>query len=317
VALETFNYLDSLVPTNPVVADGLVNGDDHIRGIKSTLKATFPNITGVVTATQDALNSAAVQATTGTALFADIVRYASHSVDAVVYSAPGVLTWYLNGTAAATWNNTAGGQTNFAFHGPVTFDGAITGPGVIPIGGMIMWLEDTLPSVGTWCWANGGTLSRTTYAALFARWGTTYGAGDGATTFNVINMQEVAPVGKSTMGGAASPGLLASIATGVKNVLNGLFGSDTRTLVTANLPPYTPAGTIANGAITIAQDALKQNNGSTTGGGGFGIPSSGPAATITATQAPSTFNGQAQGGSSAAFGIAQPSRAVNFIIRIA
>jgi hypothetical protein len=46
VALETFNYLDSLVPANPTVSDGVVNGDDHIRGIKLALKNTFPNISG-------------------------------------------------------------------------------------------------------------------------------------------------------------------------------------------------------------------------------------------------------------------------------
>lgn len=44
--VETFGYLDSLEPNNPVINDGLVNGDDHIRGIKSVLKATFPGLTG-------------------------------------------------------------------------------------------------------------------------------------------------------------------------------------------------------------------------------------------------------------------------------
>lgn len=42
--LETFGYLDSLNANNPAISDGLVNGDDHIRGIKSTLKATFPGV---------------------------------------------------------------------------------------------------------------------------------------------------------------------------------------------------------------------------------------------------------------------------------
>jgi hypothetical protein len=59
VALETFNYLDSLVPANPTVSDGVVNGDDHIRGIKLALKNTFPSISGPVTATQADLNTVA------------------------------------------------------------------------------------------------------------------------------------------------------------------------------------------------------------------------------------------------------------------
>ena len=57
MALETFNYLDSLDPNNPVVSDGIVNGDDHMRGIKFALKNTFPNITGSVIASQADLNS--------------------------------------------------------------------------------------------------------------------------------------------------------------------------------------------------------------------------------------------------------------------
>jgi phage-related tail fiber protein len=40
-----------------------------------------------------------------------------------------------------------------------------------------------------WLKANGAAVSRTTYAALFAAIGTTFGAGDGATTFNVPDLR--------------------------------------------------------------------------------------------------------------------------------
>lgn len=40
-----------------------------------------------------------------------------------------------------------------------------------------------------WLKANGATVSRSTYAALFLAIGTTYGAGDGATTFNVPDLR--------------------------------------------------------------------------------------------------------------------------------
>jgi microcystin-dependent protein len=42
---------------------------------------------------------------------------------------------------------------------------------------------------------NGQEYSRTKYAALFALWGTRYGAGDGATTFNVMDMRAEFPRG--------------------------------------------------------------------------------------------------------------------------
>jgi hypothetical protein len=49
VPVENFTYLDSLVSTNPVTSEGIVGGDDHIRGIKSVLKETFPGLVGAVT----------------------------------------------------------------------------------------------------------------------------------------------------------------------------------------------------------------------------------------------------------------------------
>lgn len=55
-------------------------------------------------------------------------------------------------------------------------------PGV-PTGGVGYFAMSTAPA--GWLKANGAAISRTTYAALFSAIGTTYGAGDGATTFNI------------------------------------------------------------------------------------------------------------------------------------
>lgn len=46
-----------------------------------------------------------------------------------------------------------------------------------------------------WLKANGAAVNRTTYAALFARIGTTYGVGDGSTTFNLPDMRGEFPRG--------------------------------------------------------------------------------------------------------------------------
>lgn len=56
MALESTTYIDGLVATNPTGTDPRSQGDDHIRLVKSTVKATFPNLTGAVTATQAELN---------------------------------------------------------------------------------------------------------------------------------------------------------------------------------------------------------------------------------------------------------------------
>lgn len=56
MALETATYISDLVSTNPTASDNMSQGDDHIRLLKSTLKSTFPNVSGAVTATHTELN---------------------------------------------------------------------------------------------------------------------------------------------------------------------------------------------------------------------------------------------------------------------
>src|SRR5690242_7340608 len=57
MGLETGTYISDLVSTNRVGStDQASTADDHIRLIKSTIKTTFPNITGAVTPTQTQIN---------------------------------------------------------------------------------------------------------------------------------------------------------------------------------------------------------------------------------------------------------------------
>lgn len=57
MGLESTTFIDGLVATNPTSSDNANQGDNHIRLIKSAIKATFPNITGAVTVTQSQINS--------------------------------------------------------------------------------------------------------------------------------------------------------------------------------------------------------------------------------------------------------------------
>lgn len=56
MALEASTYIDGLVATNPVSTDGLAQADDHLRLIKATILASFPNIAGAMTASHTVLN---------------------------------------------------------------------------------------------------------------------------------------------------------------------------------------------------------------------------------------------------------------------
>jgi microcystin-dependent protein len=85
------------------------------------------------------------------------------------------------------------------------FDGAnLTGIEGIPTATIVPWSSASVPSGFLEC--NGQAVSRSTYAALFAVVGTTYGVGDGSSTFNVPDLQDNVPVGKSNNKALASTG---------------------------------------------------------------------------------------------------------------
>ena len=56
MAVESVTYINNLDPSLPSGGDSIAEGDDHIRNVKKGIKATFPNVTGAVTATQAQLN---------------------------------------------------------------------------------------------------------------------------------------------------------------------------------------------------------------------------------------------------------------------
>ena len=62
-----------------------------------------------------------------------------------------------------------------------------------PTGCIQMYAGSTVPT--GWLFCDGSAVSRTTYADLFAVIGTTYGTGDGSTTFNLPNLKGSIPVG--------------------------------------------------------------------------------------------------------------------------
>ena len=55
--LEISNFISDLVASNPTGSDNKSTADDHLRLIKSTLKATFPNLSAPVTKTAAQINA--------------------------------------------------------------------------------------------------------------------------------------------------------------------------------------------------------------------------------------------------------------------
>lgn len=74
-----------------------------------------------------------------------------------------------------------------------------------------------------WLLCDGSAVSRASYADLFTLIGTTYGAGDGSTTFNLPDLKGRVPVGRNA-------------ADGSFDVLGESGGAKTHTLTTAEMP---------------------------------------------------------------------------------
>jgi microcystin-dependent protein len=85
------------------------------------------------------------------------------------------------------------------------FSGAnLTGIEGIPTGTVVPWTAVSIATGFLEC--DGTAVSRTTYAALFAIVSTTYGVGDGSSTFNLPDLQDNIAMGKSGSKSLASTG---------------------------------------------------------------------------------------------------------------
>ncbi len=111
---------------------------------------------------------------------------------------------------------------------------------VEPIGTIFAFAGNDIPSGYLPC--NGSEISRTTYADLFAVIGTTYGSGDGSTTFNLPNLNNNSFLeGSNTVGTVKSAGL-PNIKSTIKDVWFGGTRSADGAFNFINNPGYTKIG---------------------------------------------------------------------------
>jgi microcystin-dependent protein len=112
--------------------------------------------------------------------------------------------------------------------------------GVPLLGGMDYW-GTTAPS-SAFIFPLGQALSRTAYPGAFAVWGTTYGAGDGSTTFNAPDKGERVSVMKV---GTASR-LTSTYFGGNSTLLGATGGGESHALIAAEVPALSFSGTTGN-----------------------------------------------------------------------
>jgi microcystin-dependent protein len=186
--------------------DALINGApgalDTINELATAL-GNDPNfvttITNQLAGKQNSLGFTPVQQGTGTGQGSNAVKIGWGGtkllvqIDAANYDS--IWPIDISGTATfATNSTTAAAGTNDTRIATTAFvQAALAAFSSVPEGTVIYTARATAPT--GYMKANGAAISRTTYAALFAAIGTTHGAGDGSTTFNVPDMRGVVPRG--------------------------------------------------------------------------------------------------------------------------
>jgi hypothetical protein len=134
-----------------------------------------------------------------------------------------------------------------------------------------------------------------------------YGDGGDSTTVGVKDCRGRVLAGRVDMGGVDAGNLSSTYFGASAAVINNSGGSQSRTLSTSNLPPYTPSGTVTNVSVTSTaqfQDTLGGSDSTNMAGGSSSFPKT-HYTSVTSTGTAS-FNGSPMGGTSTPFGLVQP-----------
>lgn len=181
-------------------------------------------------------------------------------------------------TGAATLNISSLGAKNIFLNGaalvgyemrkncPVILDydgtqlnivgGAHGGDG-IPLGTVSAFTGTTAPNGMLLCF--GQAVSRATYADLFGLVSTTYGVGDGSTTFNIPDLRGRVVAGQDDMGGSSANRLTNSTTNAIDgDVLGGTGGNEIHILAVSETPAHTHA--FPQGNSTASTGALRADN---------------------------------------------------------
>jgi microcystin-dependent protein len=137
------------------------------------------------------------------------------------------------------------GEINAGVWTPYSAGSPVGGGGGGLLGEVRWYSTSTAPPAG-WLFADGSAISRVTYADLFALIGTTWGIGDGATTFNIPDLR-----GKSPVGSGEDTGL------GLTNRIVGQEGGEEgHALTTGEMPSHNhPGSGFSGGSVSIPTGA--------------------------------------------------------------
>lgn len=180
----------------------------------------------------------------------------------------------------------------------------------IPLGGMMPFIGTVVPN-SSFAFPFGQAISRTTFATLFAMTGTTFGVGNGTTTFNIPDLRGVALFGLDNMGGAAAGKITVAGGNFDGTVIGGTGGAQNHTLSIPEMPSHLHVDSGHLHQFTYSVDTVvafggahTEVNAIQTAGGTTTVTTQGGAAVIQPT------------GGGGAHTILSPAMTVPFILRI-
>lgn len=268
----------------------------------------------IATALTQSLATTGVSSMTGPLRLADgsaaapSLTLASDTTTGWYKSASGSWTYVGAGTAVMTLAAAGGTITNLTVTN-LTVTGSFVVASARIIGEIIEYGGAAAPSLWLLCY--GQAISRTTYPSLFSTIGTTFGVGDGLTTFNAPDYRGRVGVGKDDMGGIAASRITAAGCGITGTTLGAVGGEQTHVLITTELSQHThavvdPTHTHSNSGFVGSSTNVFSPAGATT------VPS-GPVANPN-TGASGTGISISNQGTSTAHNNVQPTLIINKII---
>jgi microcystin-dependent protein len=168
---------------------------------------------------------------------------------------------------AVSYNNSDG-----AFY----LQGGFANPYGIPLGGLLPYTGPSAPN-SAFVLPFGQAISRTAYATYFSLVGTTFGPGDGSTTYNLPDLRGRGIFGQDNMGGSAAGRITLAGGNFDGTVIGGTGGGQNKVIANSNLPADIPV-TDGGHAHTIPSQNIPQfgnpGSGFTGGSSQFGTPGS-------------------------------------------
>lgn len=331
MGLETATYVASLVATNPPSSDKKKQGDDHLRLIKGALLATFPNADRpfYINDVRTVSAHTTLASTDDNMVVLVDTASGSRNITLPTTTIPGFTVTIIKSTTDANAVYVLPPSGTINGHAKQRLGIPYFEYEFVWTGSVWLRIRKGEPAAGTyepcgatatpagWYTCLGQAISRTDHPELFAAFGTTYGAGDGSTTFNLPDLagQTLAQVD------ASQSRILTGFFGAAPTTIGNSGGDDSTTLIEDNLPIFSEAFTtsVENQPHTHLYDPeIGDVATATAGPNGSYQATSTVGSTSVSTGNPSvehTHNVTVTFGGGVAFSRIQPTRICNILVR--